>query len=373
MHVITGLEEGGAEAVLYRLCGGSPDLSHEVVSLMSEGKYGHRLRSIGVGVHTLGQSRGRFTPAALTQLASIVRRLSPDVIQTWMYHADLVGGVVGRFAAGRPVCWNVRNSGTALEPSSSSTRRVARMCASLSRWIPTRIVSCAHEAAAAHAAIGYDASKFVVIPNGVDAAAFRPDPETGRTWRSRHGVESTMPLIGMVARFDPQKDHRNLFEALRLVRASERPFRCALVGAGMTATNPSLASLVKSADVENRVLLLGPTDDVPGFMNAIDVHVLSSLGEAFPNVVAEAMASGTPNVVTDVGDAARIVGDTGWVAPRSDPAAFAQAVGRALDALEDGSSWPARQASARARAEREYSLERMVLRYRELWAEVVRR
>jgi glycosyltransferase involved in cell wall biosynthesis len=373
VHVITGLGEGGAEAVLHRLCQHTPDLHHEVVSLMNEGKYGTRLRALGVGVHVLDQPRGRLSPAAVIRLGGLLRRLSPDVIQTWMYHADLVGGVLGRLVARRPVCWNVRNSGTALESPSASTRRVAGVCARLSRWVPSRIACCAHKAAETHAAIGYEASKLVVIPNGVDPGVFRPDAEAGRAWRARHGVDASKPLLGMVARFDPQKDHANLAAALRIVRASGHPFLCALVGSGTTAANAELVALLETEGVDDRVLLLGPTDDVPGFMNAIDVHLLSSRGEAFPNVVTEAMAVGTPNVVTDVGDAGRIVGATGWVAPRSDPEAFARAVMAALEERSDDEVWRARRASAADRVANEYSLDRMVERYRDLWAEVARR
>ncbi len=128
----------------------------------------------------------------------------------------------------------------------------------------------------------------------------------------------------MVARYDPQKDHNNLLNALALIK--QMSIHCILVGEEMTFRNTELTALIKEYDLQDRVTLLGPQDNIPSIMNALDVHVLSSVGEAFPNVLAEAMACGTPCVATDVGDAALIVGETGWIVPPSDPESLAQAL-----------------------------------------------
>lgn len=366
-HIITGLGDGGAEGVLARLCEASPHHHHEVVSLTDAGKYGPRLRASGITVHTLDQRRGTMSPKALLRMRRLLRASRPDVVQTWMYHGDLVGGLVARWAGSSNVFWNVRNTDLSPGRTPKATILVMRACALTSRWVPTRIACCAERAAALHQRLGYDPRKFVVIPNGIDGDRFVPDPEAGRRWRTEKGIALGSPVIGMVARYDPQKDHANLIEALRLVRADGHPFTCVLAGTGMTEENAALTTAISGAGLTDDVRLLGAVGDVPALMNALDLHVLSSAyGEAFPNAVAEAMACGTPCVVTDVGDASRIVDATGWTVPPADSRALARAIGEALVARERA-SWAERRAAASRRIHETYSLERMVAAYDAMW------
>lgn len=370
IHIITGLNEGGAEAVLYRLCVHDTENHHVVVSLMDEGKYGPLLQAAGVEVHCLGMPRGRLTASGLMRLWRLLRQKRPDVVQTWMYHADLVGGAVARLAGVQAVCWGIRN--TTLPPGTSArgTILVARLCARLSRWVPRAIVSCSHEAVRVHRALGYAARKFVVIPNGYDLARFAPDAAARQRLRAQWNVADETLLIGMVARFDPQKDHATLVAALARLARAGTPFCCVLAGTGIDDGNRNLRKGIDDAGLGQAIRLLGRRDDVPAVMNALDVHVLSSCGEAFPNVLAEALACGTPCVTTDVGDAALIVGNTGWVVPARDPDALAGALVEASAARRDVVAWVERQRAARAHVALHFDIERMVQSYRELWQRV---
>lgn len=370
-HIITGLNDGGAEAVLYRLCTHDQQDRHVVVSLMDEGKYGPLLQAAGVEVHCLGMPRRRVTLGGILRLWRLLRASRPDVVQTWMYHADLVGGVVARLAGVRTVCWGIRHTTLVPGLSARSTILVARICARLSHWVPRTIVSCSRAAARVHQALGYAADKMVVIPNGCDLAQFRPDQEARERLRGEWQVADSTFLIGMVARFDPQKDHTNLIAALALLKQRGVEFRCVLVGTGVDSTNESLTKRVAEAGLDQHVRLLGPRNDIPAVMNALDVHVLSSAyGEAFPNVLAEAMACGTPCVTTDVGDAALIVGETGWVVPPRDSRALAEALGDAISQWPDQRAWQARKRACRERIAAQFSLDAMVSAYRKVWADV---
>lgn len=368
VHVITGLDRGGAEAVLFRLCSADTTDVHTVISLVDEGTYGQALRDAGVTVHCLDMPRGRVTVAGLKALLRVLRESRPDVVQTWMYHADLLGGVAARLAGLRNVCWGIRNS--SLEPGASkrSTIRVARLCALLSRGVPRRIVCCAQRAAEIHADMGYDRSKMVVIPNGYDLHQFRPDADARSRLRDEWRIPERTPLLGMVGRFDPQKDHESLLRALGMLRYRGIDFRCVLIGNGVSPENDALSDRVEVENLNGRVLLLGPRRDIPAVMNALDVHVLSSrYGEAFPNVVAEAMACGTPCVTTDVGDAAAIVGNTGWVVRPKCPDDLAKTLEQVVACLFETDEWTKRQSECRARIERQYSIDGMVDAYRDAW------
>ncbi len=369
-HVITGLNDGGAEAVLYRLVLQDRPARHQVVSLMDEGKYGPLLREAGFSVACLNMPRGRLTLGGLCRLWRLLRAERPDVVQTWMYHGDLIGGVIARLAGVARICWGIRH--TTLEPGKSarSTIWIARLNARLSRWVPNAIVCCAEKAREVHEALGYAAHKMVVIPNGYDLQRFRPDAQAREWLRRELGVAEYDCLLGMVGRFDPQKDHANLIAALSQLKQTGASFRCVLVGAGLTQDNAAITAWIVAHGLERHVVLLGQRNDVPVVMNALDVHVLSSAyGEAFPNVLAEAMACGTTCVTTNVGDAALIVGDTGWVVPPSAPAALADAVGAALHERELlPEAWATRQTAARERIMASFSIEIMVNAYSQVWS-----
>lgn len=322
--VITGLKTGGAEIMLEKLLGAlSPSVQPFVFSLTDLGDIGPRLLARGVSVEALGMRPGLPSPWALVRLARRLAALRPQVVHTWMYHADLLGGVAARIAGVRAVMWGLRQS--QLDPALNrrSTLLVMRLCAHLSRHVPRRIACAGERARDAHAAAGYAADRMVVIPNGFQLDRFRIDDGARRSVRVELGLASDTPLVGMVARFHPQKNHRGFAEAMLRLRAQRPDARALLVGEGVDDGNAQLREWLTQAGVADRCHLLGKRDDVPRLMAAMDVLALPSLGEAFPNVVGEAMACGVPCVVTDVGDAADIVGAFGWVVRSDDMAALA--------------------------------------------------
>jgi glycosyltransferase involved in cell wall biosynthesis len=313
---------------------------------------------------------GRITRAGVMKLVRLIRSTHPVVVQTWMYHADLVGGLAARFA-GVPVCWGIRNAYLDAPAVKTGTRIVASTCALLSYVVPNRIVSCSRFGSQSHIARGYNSDKFAVIPNGYDSDVLRPDAQMRKRMRAELGIPCETFLLGTVARWDAQKDHGNLIAALGILRRELAvDWKCLLVGAGLTPDNAVLSDRLHDADVADRVILCGARSDAAALMNALDLHVLPSRGEGFPNVVAEAMACGVPCVVTDVGDAALIVGDTGWVVPPRDPAALARAIGMAALELADPDSRAARRMAARARVIEEFNIDRMVTAYQQIWTEV---
>ena len=370
LHIITGLNGGGAEAVLFRLTTTdqqSGDQYH-VISLMDRGIYADRLEQAGVAVYTLHFPRGGVTVAGLVRLFRLVRQIRPDVVQTWMYHANLIGGVIARLAGVRAISWGIHHSNLDVAHNSRATLYVARIGAWLSGWVPRKIVSCSEHATRVHQAAGYKADKFIQIPNGYNMESFKPDAHAREAVRSELGIAGDAFVFGMVGRFDVQKDHRNLVQALGQLKQRDVPFTCLFIGEGMDVSNNELRGWIDAEGIADYVKLLGPRSDIPAVMNALDVHVLSSLGEAFPNVLAEAMACGTPCVTTDVGDAAVIVGEHGWVVVPQDAAALAEGLMQAYGRfIADEVAWQARQAACRAHIMVNFELNLMCERYRQVW------
>jgi glycosyltransferase involved in cell wall biosynthesis len=331
MHVITGLGVGGAEVMLHRLLEASNREAdaHEVVSLTELGEIGGRLLALGVPTVALGMRRSGVRlpdPVRVLRLARLMRAFRPDVVQTWLAHADLLGGIAARVARVPRVVWGIHNSTIDPIRTRRTTQWTVAACARLSRSIPDVIVSVSRAARDVHVAAGYDPSKFVLIPNGFDLAQYRPDPEARAGARAELGLPPEAVVIGLPARFDPQKDHANFVRAAARLAARRPCARFVLCGLDTGAENAELAGLLAAHRLRDRFHLLGRRDDMPRVLNALDIASLSSaFGEAFPLAIGEAMACGVPAVVTDLGDCAHLLGDTGRVVPPRDPAALADA------------------------------------------------
>jgi glycosyltransferase involved in cell wall biosynthesis len=369
LHIITGLGNGGAEGVLTRLCLNTTGIEHVVISLSDEGKYGSVLKKGGVNVRSLDMSPSRPSPVKMIQLIKWIKDERPDVVQTWMYHGDLLGGITAKFAGVDRIFWGIRHSTLDKNNSKRLTRIVAKLCAALSYVIPRKIICCAEKAREVHGAIGYAKKKLVVIPNGYDLNRFKPDAEAGRKVRAELGIPLATPLIGMVGRFAAQKDHKTLITALEICKSEIPNFFCLLVGANIDDQNIDLVKLIKTAGLGGQVRLGGQRSDIPEVMNALDIHVLSSNGgEGFPNVIAEAMACGTPCVSTNVGDSKIIMADTGKVCPPNNPTLLAKSIVSLLSEKFDRSdAWLCRKKSCRDEVKEKYSIDKTVNAFLSVW------
>jgi len=368
VHVITGLPVGGSQMMLLKLLIAMDPESWEaeVISLRDIGVMGERIRATGVDVRALGMREHLGDIAAPGKLAKTLRERPPHVVQTWLYHADLIGGIAA-WRAAVPVIWGIRQSNLSPQDTRRSTIWIAKLCARLSHRIPRRIVCCSEAARRFHTAMGYAGEKIVVIPNGFDLRSFHPDPEARQSVRRELGLTPSTPLVGLVARFDTEKDHRTFVQAAARLHAVMPEVHFLLCGQDVDPKNPLLAAWLASAGIQSRCHLLGPRDDVPRLTAALDIATSSSCGEGFPNVIGEAMASSVPCVVTDVGESAAIVGDTGRAVPAKDPTALADAW-RAL--LEAPGTREQLGAAARRRVESEFDITVIANRYSTLYGEL---
>lgn len=327
LFVSTGLQTGGAERMLLKLLQNIDRSRFDpvVVSLIDEGTLGGEIRKLGIPVITLRINTLQGVMTALWRLARITRKGRFDVIQGWMYHGNLFAWL-GRLLSLRraALCFGIRHTLYDLAREKRHTRAVIKANALLSR----RTDSCmfnSEVSLSTHKKFGFASHSMEVIPNGFDIGAFGPSPACADALRLELELGQA-PVVGMVARFDPAKDHRNFLAAASLVHAADPGVRFVLAGRNVDWGNGQLVAWIDEFGLRDVIRLLGERKDIPALNNLFDVACLSSYMEAFPNVVGEAMACATPCVVTDVGDCAAVVGETGMVVPPADHRALAYAI-----------------------------------------------
>lgn len=335
-----------------------------VVSMTDEGVLGARLREAGVRLETLGLRRGRPTLGALWRLLAIMRRERPSLMQSWLYHADLLALVASWLGPRAALAWNLRCSDMDLGRYSRQIRLVRRVLAWASGR-PAAVVVNSEAGRRFHASLGYHPRAWAVIPNGFDTERFRPDPVARERGRQRLGIAEGTALIGMVARVDAMKDHATFLAAAARVAARRPDVAFLLAGRGTEG-------LALPAGLAGRLHALGERDDIAAILTALDLAVLSSaFGEGFPNVLGEAMACGVSCIATDVGDSAAIIGDTGLVVPARDPEALAAAILSWLD--RDPAARREAGAAARRRIVEDYALPAIAERYARLYEDLAAR
>ncbi len=368
-HVITTLSTGGAETMLYRLlC--AMDRSrfrNSVISLAGDGTIARKIRATGIPVRVL-DIRPWQAVTGILRLARELRRERPHVIQTWMYHADLLGGLASLPLPGVPVAWNIRCGGLDPTIDKRSTIWISRICAGLSRFLPARIVSCSQSGSGVHAAAGYARPKILVIPNGFDTESYRPDRASRLAVRDELELEAGALIVGSVGRFDRAKDHATLCRTAATVCRLQPKVHFVMCGENVTRANSGLTSRLEAAGIGSRCHLLGRREDIPRIMAAFDVFVSSSSVEGFPNAIGEAMACGVPCVATDAGDSRRLIGDTGLIVPVRDAEALAASVLKLIEAGAEGRM--ALGALARRRIGNRFGIAGVARQYEELYQEM---
>ena len=369
LYIINDLSVGGAEMMLYRLLS---KLNRErfhptVVSLMDRGSLRGRVEELGVPVHRLGMRQIGPTPASLWRLARVVRRVDPDLINGWLYHGSLAGQMASALAprGGVPVLWNIYSSNHRLSLEKKLTAAVIKVCAYSSRR-PAGILFDSYTAQANNRAVGFCVENSRVIPNGIDTEQFVPSEMARLSVRAELGVPKNTFLVGTIGRSHPMKDHANFLRAAALVSKQRPDVRFLMAGQNVSRGNRELARLIRRTGLRGRVHALGERPDVPWLAAALDVFSLpSAYGESCPNVIGEAMACGVPCAATDVGDTARLIGDTGRVVPPRDAAALAGAWEQLIElAPED------RRALGKAARERivnHFSLEAVTAQHEDLY------
>ncbi|MDJ0571369.1 MAG: glycosyltransferase [Pleurocapsa sp. MO_192.B19] len=372
LFITTGLSTGGAEMMLYKLLSGIDRTKFEpvVLSLMDKGSFGNQIAAWDIPVYTLDLDPGKPKFSKLIRLINIARKEKPDIIQGWMYHANLAAQLARFFTLkSAPVVWNIRHSLYSLDYEKKSTALIIRLLSKLSN-LPNRVIYNSQIGATQHQKIGYESAKTIVIPNGFDINLFQSSAENRLSLRQELGLPEKTFLIGRICRYHPMKDHESFLRAAAILLQDFPELHFVLAGTNVAQNNPNLSQVIEELDISDRIHLLGERKDVSRLTSALDLAISSSyFGEAFPNVIGEAMACEVPCVVTDVGDSAAIVGETGKVVPPQNPQALADGCKELILLGESGRK--ALGKTARQKVIELYSLDAIITQYEHLYQSLI--
>ncbi len=370
--LITSLEVGGAQTMLYKLLSGMDPtrFSVQVVSLidLDLGPLQEKFKALPVRLRSLGMRPGVPNPVSVLRLARWLRADRPAVISTWMYHADLIGGMAAKLAGGIPVVWGIRQGDLSREGNRWLTLQTVKACALASHWLPSRIICNSEASRKVHAAVGYEATKMIVIPNGSDLTMYKPNEAARRSVKKELEIPEESPIIGLVGRFHPHKDHHNFIRAAALLHHDWPDVHFLLCGDEVTWDNLQLTAWIQEAGIRKRCRLVGRRHDIARLTAALDIAVSSSFGESFSSVVGEAMSCGVPCVVTDVGDSALIVGQTGLVVPPQNSTELAKALCQLIELGREARI--SMGMAGRSRIKKNYDLPDIVARYQDVYQEL---
>lgn len=365
IHIITSLDLGGAETALYNLLRTmNPDYELSVIALNKSGYYSEKINQLGISIEYLAIKKNPVR--ALYRLVSLIKNSKPDVVQTWLYHADFLGGIAAKLCGVKRIIWGVRCEGVGLK---TTTTFVKHGCALLSWIIPHHIIINSQAAVIHHRRVGYNAQKIQLIFNGFDSNRFTPN----RTPIAARKLGNTLIptdaiLIGTLARFHPDKDYATLIQTIdRVCESQDEPVYFALCGTGCHEENSALNEMLQSLKYKNRVILVNGVDDAATYLNQLDMFVLTSKTEAFPNSLAEAMLCELPCIATDVGEVKTMLDGAGFLIPSGNPKQLALVCIEMIQKTPDARAQLG--ALARKRIKNDYSMDLNMARVKALYKE----
>ncbi len=300
--------------------------SPTVISVIEGGVFVNRIKALNIAVFSLGFQHGIPNPFGILRLKKILNKIKPDLIQGWMYHGNLFS-FIGNFFENRkvPILWSIHHTVDTLKNEKISLAAVIKITAMLSKKANTIIFS-SKIGEVQHLRLGYSQSNSITIIDSFDLTIYNRPLNSKLNLRNFFNISKNSVLIGSLARFHPMKDHFNLINAASDLVKDYNELHFVLAGPNIDYNNSRLNRRIRQLGISDRIHLLGEIENVPSFMESLDIFTSSSAyGESFPNVIGEAMSGGVPCVVTDVGDSRLIVGNTGIVIPPADLGALIDA------------------------------------------------
>jgi len=371
-HIITSLNTGGAEIVLSNLIGRMDEHKYEsiVISLSNIGTIGKNIQKSGVSVYSINMKSGRMSLKGFIQLIKILRESKVDIVQTWLIHSALLGGLASKISNyNTPIIWSLFQTNLDKDKNKWYTLLTIRICGLLSYILPVLIITDSQKAKEVHSNLGFHSRIFKNIPNGFDLETYKPNLASRVNILNELSLNQDNILVGLFARFDILKNHKGFIESTCFIKNEFHNVHFILVGSGIDKFNKTIKYWIKQTKNEDNFHLLGERKDIPTLMASLDILVSPSHGESFPLIVGEAMSCGVPCLVTDVGDCSWMVGDTGIVVKPGSNEELSKGLKKILDlCVEDRKILGFK---ARQRIEEKFTIKRNINEYGEIYEKLI--
>ena len=360
LYLINSLEIGGAEKIFFNILKNKKRIL--IITLISEGYLGNKLKNKGFKLINLNMKKNIFIIFKIFRLIMIIKKYNPEIVHTWLYHSNLIGGIASKLSGVKKIYWSIHHD---FEYSNIFKFLEMKILAFLSYCIPDKIVYCTHSSQQNHVLNGYNKNLSLIIENGICLKNFRPQKEVRINLRKKLKIKSNCFLIGNISRYHPIKDHETLLKSLVILKKNKLFFKCILIGSGLSKNNIILLNKLKKYNLEDNVILYGKSLEIHKLLNAFDLNILSSKSECSPVTILEAMASGIPSLSTNVGNAKDLIGDCGWIVDTENPEELASCISCIANNRDELAT---KSKFCIKRVKRFYKIKKMRLSYRALYS-----
>ncbi len=376
LHIINSLKKGGAEGNLYRLCKFqkkkyNKKISITIVTLIDNGFFEPKLRKMGIKIFSLKIKKGErilnlFKKIIL--LRKYILNQNPNIIQSWMYHSNFFTFFISKKFNER-IYWNIRHSELNFTISKKTTIIISLICGLFSRIIPKKIIYCSERSVEFHQRkYFYSKKKTALIYNGYDNKNYSSSKRIRENFRKKHKIQLNQVVLGYAGRYAKQKNIPSLLSAFSKVNKKYKNIYLFMAGKNINQHNKELSKIIKNLDIEKKVILLNEQKNLLKFYNGIDLLILPSLSESFPNVVPESMLCSTPVLSSDAGCSKKIINNFGFVMNKNSVNSIVNNLNRIINLqIHNKSYWRDLKKKTRLQIFNNFSIAKMSKEYLQKW------
>ena len=376
LHIINSLKKGGAEGNLFRLCKFQKKkyknkINITIVTLIENGFFETKLRKIGVKIFSLKINKedkifNLFKKILL--LRKYITHQNPNIIQSWMYHSNFSTLFISKKFYDR-IFWNIRHSELNFKISKKTTIFLSLICGVFSRIIPKKIIYCSQRSIEFHQIKHlYCKKKTALIYNGYDNKNYLSSKLIREDFRKKHKIQLKEIILGYAGRYAKQKNIPSLLSAFSKVIKKYKNVYLFMAGKDINQNNKELFKIIKKLDFKKKVILLNEQKNLLEFYNGIDLLILPSLSESFPNVVPESMLCSTPVLSSDAGCSKKIINNCGFVLKKNSVNSIFKNLNRIIKLqISNKSYWTTLKKKTRLQIINNFSIEKMSGEYLKKW------
>jgi len=376
LHIINSLKKGGAEGNLYRLCklhkkNYKQKINITIITLINNGFYEEDLQKIGVKIFSLDFNKNNKLLSFIKKiliLRKIIKKIDPNIIQSLMYHSNFFSLFIQKKYHDK-IFWNIRHSELNLQISKKKTILISIICGLFSRIIPKKIIYCSQKSIEFHENNHfYSKYKTILIDNGYSDKIFYPSQYLRFNFKRKNKIQKKDITLGYAGRYAKQKNIKSLLLAFSKIIKHHDNVYLYMVGKNISNKNKELSNFVSELKIKKKIFFLNEQKNLLEFYNGIDILVLASHSESFPNVVAEAMLCSTPVLASNAGCSKKIVDKYGFIMDKNDHLSITKNLSKTIDIMVNKKKkWKFLKKSARIQIQKNFSIEKMTNNYLKNW------